>query len=434
MNHHYHDTISGTVPPHDDFVEMAHFRRWPDGLLERMVALRLPSWLIAEALSDTYANAVELLEANVSDRERLSTGLVVREATWEDDERLIALFGNSTERLDDWDVVVDRSPNPFAQQRLQENAQVKLLVDQGTALGVAVQSGRNTILADRRVSVVWIGGWRIRDGLRRNRYSTLLLNSPGSASGVLGVVTYWYVRVANEAAQSWISNAVTAEREATCASERCSVTVYHLDSSQALGSDDAIAGPVDQPACVRRIRPNDVNRCVDLINRTHRGFDLFRPYTAEFLESRMQDGYWGPRPQGSPPVYGWDDMVVVEQSGRIVACGGGWDRGRDVRERWRHRITGEQRTIDNVCLMDWGYEVGHNRAMVAVAAHHLRRAKQLGRTSLAVPFQHHPDILAALGWAKPEPEVRLLEALATASCGTRIDAAMHRPYTDLAYW
>lgn len=50
--------------------------------------------------------------------QRLANGLMVRQATWEDDERLIDLFANSPERLGDWDVTVERSPNPYAQQRM----------------------------------------------------------------------------------------------------------------------------------------------------------------------------------------------------------------------------------------------------------------------------------------------------------------------------
>ena len=79
-------------------------KQWPSGLLERMVALRLPTWKIEQSLAADGFPTLDMIEADVRDRERLSNGLVIREATWEDDERLADLFANSSERLGDWDV------------------------------------------------------------------------------------------------------------------------------------------------------------------------------------------------------------------------------------------------------------------------------------------------------------------------------------------
>ena len=64
------------------------------------------------------------------------------------------------------------------------------------------------------------------------------------------------------------------------------------------------------------MRPDDLPRCVELINRTHAGLDLFRPYTVEFLESHLDDPAWGPKPSFWSPVFGWDDYAVVEDGDR----------------------------------------------------------------------------------------------------------------------
>ena len=96
-------------------LQQAERQGWPADLLERMLALRWPAWKVELYLSADGFPTVEMVESEVRDRERLSTGLSAREATWEDDERLTDLFANSTERLGDWNVVVERSPNPFAQ-------------------------------------------------------------------------------------------------------------------------------------------------------------------------------------------------------------------------------------------------------------------------------------------------------------------------------
>lgn len=413
-------------PPSAELVALAQKRGWPEGLLERMLALRFNRWQIDQALSGAPFPTVDMWVANVTDRERLTSGLAIHEATWEDDERLVDLFSNSSERLGDWDVYVERGPNPFAQQRLQENAHVKILVDRGVGLGVSVQSGRNSLVGGQRLSVGWMGGWRVRNGFRRNGYSTLLLSTPGSSSGVFGMITYWYVRLENGTANSWIAKAMESVEQSTDRStDKLTATVFHLDAQSA---------PTSPDQRVRPIEPDDISRCVELINNTHGGLDLFRPYSVDFLETRLHDLFWGPKPPFVPTVYGWPDMAVLEVDGSIVACGGLWDRGRDVRERWRHRESGEERVVDTTCLMDFGYAAGHEGDMAALIGHHLATTKSLGRTTLSVALEFQPDVLHLLSWASPQPEVRSLETMGFASDEVRIDAVIKRPHTDLGYW
>src|SRR5258705_822753 len=115
---------------------------------------------------------------------------------------------------------------------------------------------------------------------------------------------------------------------------------------------------------IRPARRQDLEVSVELINRTHLGTDLFRPYSVESLENTLDEGFWGgsPNKTGNPSldwwasIYGWADYFVLEEAGRIRACAGLWDRGRDMRERWR-RIGGvEERTIANACVLDFGLQ------------------------------------------------------------------------------
>lgn len=418
-------TLFTSPAPTPEQVVRAEAKQWPDGLLERMLALRLPLWKIEESLSAEGFPTLDMIESQVSDRERLASGLFIREATWEDDERLSDLFADSSERLGDWDVTVERSPNPYAQQRLQENWHVKLLEDRGVALGVNVQAGRSSFIGGRPLSVGWMGGWRVRNGFRRLGYSSMLLNAPGSAAGHFGVVSYWYVRLENGMAQSWISHEVT-DVAATSgrALDKLTATVHHLDATT--------GGRLD--GRVRRVRPHDLARCVELINATHGGLDLFRPYSVESLSGRLDDLFWGPKPPFIARVYDWDDMAVLEEDGEIVACGGLWDRGRDVRERWRNRTSGEERTVDTACLMDFGFAPGHEGDMAALIGHHLAATRELGRTTLSAPLEFLPSLEARLQWVKPEPETRLLEAMGFTVADQHIEPGITRPYTDLAYW
>ena len=57
----------------------------------------------------------------------------------------------------------------------------------------------------------------------------------------------------------------------------------------------------------------------------------------------------------------------------IVACGGLWDKGRDVREVWEHKETGDRRVLEPTALLDWGHAPGREDAMsVRVAARLMR--------------------------------------------------------------
>ena len=63
------------------------------------------------------------------------------------------------------------------------------------------------------------------------------------------------------------------------------------------------------------------------------------------------------------PVYGWPDYFVVEEDGKVVACAGLWDKGKNVREVWCHKETGEKRSFDSTALLDFGYAQGREDAM-----------------------------------------------------------------------
>lgn len=419
------DVLFAARPATSEQRDRAERKGWPDGLLERMLALRWPAWKVELYLSADGFPTVEMLDGEVRDRERLSTGLCVREATWEDDERLSDLFANSTERLGDWNVVVERSPNPYAQQRLQENWHVKVLDDRGVALAANMQAGRSSYVNGQAVSVSWMGGWRVRNEFRRTGLSGLLMSTPGPASGVFGMVSYWYVRTTNGLAQSWIAQQVT-ELQASSGRpvDKLTASVHHVSA----------AGGGRRDARVRPIRADDLPRCVELINTTHAGLDLFRRYSVDFLRGRLDDLFWGPKPPFVPRVYGWDEMAVLEDEGEIVACGGLWDRGRDTRERWTHRDTGDEHVIDVTCLMDVGHAPGRADALAALIGHHLASTSTLGRTSMVAALEFLPDVVELLDWASPEAEVRVLETMGFRSPEVQIDATMTRPYTDLAYW
>ena len=277
-------------------------------------------------------------------------------------------------------------------------------------------------------SAFWGLRWPQKDTLRLSvGAATLCLHSGSSSHSGLrplsercgsqnfAVVNWWKKFVPNT-----FEN--VPEREGAVPGIPVSVMQY---SAQALAPD----------AMIRPVCPDDLPRCVELINRTHAAMDLFRPYSAEYLESILDEGFWGERPRKTgnaamdwwESTYGWNDFFVLEEQGRIRACAGLWDRGRDVRERWRRPGTNEERIVAVAALMDFGFEDGAEECMERMIHDFIGRARRLGRDYLAAPIEHLPTLAARMEELNPEPDARSLR------WGIR-DLQIARPYVDMRYW
>jgi hypothetical protein len=221
---------------------------------------------------------------------------------------------------------------------------MQVVEDRGIILAAAAHSGRNTIVGGKRVTAHIASAWRVRKECRSQGYSNLLRVFSGPACAWFGVVNYWYMRLGNAGATGWLKAMRPDLREQ--AEQQggelpgMGVAVHHF---LARSFRDSAAG-------IRAAKRSDTQRCIALINRTHRGQDFFRPYSAEFLWQRLDDPFWGPKPVFWAKVYTWDDYFVLEEDGKIVACAGLWDRGQNVREVWRHksRTAQERRDADSM--------------------------------------------------------------------------------------
>ncbi len=202
------------------------------------------------------------------------------------------------------------------------------------------------------------------------------------------------------------------------------VTVHYLSTGEA--SADASG--------IRKAGRSDVADCIALINRTHEGLDLFRPYSEEFFETRLDDCFWGPKPHFWTDVYTWDDFFVLEDNGRIVACAGLWDRGRDIREVWHSSRNGERQVIDPAALMDIGCAEGHEDDLARLIEFLLVRAGEAGRTQVMAAIEHAPALVELLKDRTAGVESRALGWRMSELSGDLKDLVPERPYTDLAYW
>jgi len=422
------------LPVPEDLLRLADEKGWPLELLQRAADLRVPRSEIERWLAWDQPRTQEMFARWVSQWDRLTSGtLRAREAAGLDSDAFADLWANSPEEIGtagELEVTVERSPDAFAQFRLQENVTISVLEDRGLLLASIAWSRRNAIVGGKRLSVLFSQALRVRKEFRREGYGNMVRGVPlpavwqGHAHGFYGYFRSQNFGVYNFTQATtpggWFRSA--PEREGDLPGISVSVLQY---PARPLTGD---------PTGIRKARRSDTRRCVALINRTHRGLDLFRPYTAEFLQHRLDEGYWGARaaPRQQPTVYSWQEYYVLEEGGRIVAGAGLWDRGRDVRERWRDKSTGEERVLTATALMDFGYEAGHEESMARLIAYLIGETERLGRGYLLAPLQYQPSLAALLAEYAPTEEIRALDWNVYGQ--EQPDPPVIRPYTDLSYW
>ena len=408
------------------FAARARERGWPDGLLGRAVELRVPLSTIERWLTNEWSNA-EHVERRLYWHERMTFGtLRGREATTADNEAYIDLFANAPEELGEWEIYTERGPYAFAQFRLQENVTVLVIEEEGRLIASCSFSMRNVYVGGRKLSVRYGQALRVRKDCRRQGYG----DQVRSLAWPVGIsrpshTQYDIMRSTNFAVVSWwqkynpsFFEGVPERGEGEVPGVPVTVLQYPVRPFHG----DARG--------IRRAKPADVSRCAGLINRTHRGLDLFRPYTAEFLRDALDEHLWGEGHETwsfYPHVYGWDEYHVLEEAGRVVACAGLWDRGRDLRDRWRHAKTDDERVVSVTSVLDFGFEPGKEASMARLLGYLIGETARLGRDYLLAPLQHLPRLAAKLERYGPEPDTRSLR------WGLR-DPDVTRPYTDLRYW
>ena len=403
---------------------------WSEDMVDRLARLHFTPDVIRMWLDgplDRAKRGIEIIE-------RLSYGTIrLRDATYapKDISALSDLFANAPEDIGDWEVTVERSPNPLAQFGLQENHRVRILEDGGLIIGAFAASARETFVAGQEITVSQMSGYRIRKDHRGQGFSQLLSWLPPAVGTPYSQGSWFHIRSQNMASVQWI-NALNPDMIKSSPQRDGDVPGIDVCVLQypARPSDGDRAG-------IRRASGDDLDRCVALINRTHDGADLFTRYTAAALRFQLDERIWGTKPDWWGRVYGWEDYCVLEENGQIVACAGLWDKGRDVRERWRLKETGDEKLIDATALLDFGFDQGREDAMARLIVHLIGMTHELGRGYLVAPLQLLPDVAARLEDHQPVPERRGLIWRTFDGNFNQLpepDPPITRPYTDLAYW
>ena len=392
---------------------------WPDGLVERAQAVTTPSFMLDQWLSrPARPNDLFQIERNIEVFERLAKGPYrARELNSRDIESFSDLWANAPEKVGDWEVTVERSPNPVAQFRLQPGCTISVIEDAGELVACTVWAPANCMIGGQPASIHYAQGLRVRAGRRGEGLGDLVRRYPSRALQNPTIGQVMFMRIGN-AGMAGFLEAVKFMADGDRPQKIVGVTYLNVRA--------------DAPAAegVRPIAEADLAACAELINRTHEGLDLFRPLGAESLRMVLDEGFWGAGRAWQPPVHGWADMFVLEEAGRIAACAGLWDRGRDMREMWRGP-EGEERRVEVGAVLDTGCAKGRDDALARLIRHLGGLAAERGRTNLIVDLEHLPEVTAALADLEPRIESRTLE---WSPYGPPAPAALGECHLDLRYW
>lgn len=399
--------------------ERARANGWPEGLAERALAVRTPSFQLAQWLSRPLDETGRFhIEREVENFERLANGPYrARELTFRDEEAFTDLWANGPEKAGDWLVTIERSPDPTAQFRLQPGASISVIEAGGQLVACTVWSPVNCMIGGRRVSIQYAQGLRVRSDRRREGLGDLVRRYPRRSLQAPTSGQVMYLRIGNANMASFLEAVKFQSGQ-----ERPQMV--------AGASYLAAKAGVAQPAGVRLVAEADLARCAELINGAHAGLDLFRPLGPESIRDLLEGGFWGEAPPWRKRPYGWDDFHVVEVGGRIVACGGLWDRGRDMREVWRGP-SGEERRVEVAAALDLGCEAGEAQALADLLRWFSALSAERGRQSVIADLGPLPAVLAALGELEPHFEARTLE---WSPFTPDLPRALGTCHLDLRYW
>ncbi len=290
---------SRPVPTPEDLWKAWQARGWPEELLRSALSIHVPGRDIERFLALGDAG-LKRAQQWIPQLEQLTFGtLHGREATFLDNDRFSDLWSNAPEEIGDWEITVERGPNAFAQFQLQENVSIPVLEDRGVLMACVVWSARNTVVGGKRIRVHCGQALRVRRECRGKGYGNLVraVSRPVWHHYTSG--QYHYIRSQNYAAVDFFKHTTplvvssSPEREGDVPGISVSVLQYPRRP---------FAGDL---AGIRQAGRADLRRCISLINRTHRGLDLFRPYTRELLELKLEEGFWArSRRTGSPSTDG----------------------------------------------------------------------------------------------------------------------------------
>ena len=181
---------------------IARERGWSAATVAKVARARVP---LSELRMWGWMQPEERVDAQLGWHERLRHGdLRGRQATMGDNEAFSELWLNSPERIGDWEILTERSPDAFAQYKLQENVTLSVFAVGDGLVACVAWSRRNVCVAGKRLSVTYGQALRVHDSARRQGYGDQVRRLPWLAAATRPNHTqYDIMRSQNFAVVNW---------------------------------------------------------------------------------------------------------------------------------------------------------------------------------------------------------------------------------------
>jgi len=282
----------------------------------------------------------------------------IREATADDNDALIELERQSPLDLGDRTVVFDRSPNFFAHQEMQEHGRVLVAEEEGRLVAVVAGAWQDVMIAGQQRRLLYVHQGRTLPEYRRRHVATDLV-----------IRNFLLAREEDVERPYWL---ISPDNSTSLASIRqIGAENWPVD-----GSIDGFDVTARRPpgAEVGALGPDDLPRVLELVNATHRGREMFLPYTAESLQRRLERS----------PDYSWQHWRGYRSRQGLVAVAGMWDFNRSLKIAERSKSGDRVHVSVPAFVLDYGYREGAEEAMVEVFFALMEAAAQAERNELSI--------------------------------------------------
>jgi len=288
---------------------------------------------------------------------------IIREATQEDNDALIEMERQAPLDLGDRLLTFDRSPNFFAHQEMEEHGRVLVAEDAGRLVGVVAGAWHDVLVEGQQQRLLYIHQGRILPEYRRQRVATdLVIQHLVLVLDAKIDTPYWLISPDNKTSLAF------AQQEA--------MEFWPLD-----GRSDSfdVSARCRASNRVDRVGPEDLSQVVGLINRTHAGREMYLPYSADRLQGRLS----------LSPTYSWQQWRGYRSEEGLLAAAGVWDFGRSLRMTEREKSSGKERVASPAFVLDYGYAVNAEEAMVEVfmALMEIAAERERNQLSLTLPTE-----------------------------------------------
>ena len=193
---------------------------------------------------------------------------------------------------------VDKSPDIIARYKLYDNWQVLVAEEEGKIVGWTGWTVKHDTIKEEQY--IYITEVMVHPEFRRKGIASKLLMEAEKRTREVGSGRiYCYIIEQNNASKALFEKlGYSKKRELKI----CAISVYKKFL-------------LAQQFKIERINKNEIRDAVNLINDYNSGREHFIQFTPETFESYLK----------RIPAYGLENLWVVKENGKIVACAGLWD-------------------------------------------------------------------------------------------------------------